>query len=74
VELMAVANYWGPALLAVFGFVIAAVYQTHHFDKRFDDLKSYIDAQVKRLEDRIGRIEGRIERLEERFERPIYRP
>ncbi|HTU44424.1 MAG TPA: hypothetical protein VMF91_05150 [Bryobacteraceae bacterium] len=82
---MALAINWGPALLMVFGLVITAVYQNHHFDKRIDDLRAYVDSQVKRLEDviksevkrledRMGHIEDRITRVEERLEHPIYRP
>lgn len=50
---MAVAINWGPAPLMVLGLVMTAVYQTHHFDKRIDDLKAYLDSEVKRLEDLI---------------------
>lgn len=61
------SNFWGPALLVVFGFVITTVYQTHHYDKRYEDLKAYIDVQVKRLEDRIAGLEARIAGLEARI-------
>ena len=80
-DVMAVAINWGPALLIVFGFVLTTVYQTHHFDKRIDDLKLYVDSNIKRLEDliksEIKRVEDRIARLEDRLDRlehPIYRP
>lgn len=61
-----------PAVLIVVSValtqMIGLFYQTHyfdkgfedqrgHFDKRFDDLRDYIRSEVKRLEDRIGRIE-----------------
>jgi hypothetical protein len=74
---MAVAINWGSALLIVFGFVLTVVYQTHHFDKRFDYLDKRIDdlrdltrSEIRRVEERMGRIEDRLDRLE----RPIYRP
>ncbi len=78
---MAVAIHWGLAVLIVFGFVVSAVYQTHHFDKRLDDLREFTKSEIRRLEDliksEVKRVEERIGRVEDRLEcleHPIYRP
>jgi hypothetical protein len=42
--------------------VAAIVYQTHYIDKRLDDLRAYMDARFKALEDRLERLEHPVSR------------
>jgi len=48
---------WAQVALIVAGYLVAILYQTHHIDKRIDDLKDWIRSEVKRLEERIGHLE-----------------
>jgi hypothetical protein len=58
-------HIWGAAGTAVFAVLIGLFYQTHHLDKRLDDLRdslrnemiARIDGLEKRLVDRIERLE-----------------
>ena len=65
---------WGLAMMVALTVVLGVVYQTHHFDKRFEDSRSSVDRRFDDLRDfirsEIGRLESRIERLEH----PVYRP
>jgi hypothetical protein len=65
---------WGPAMMVALTVVLGVVYQTHHFDKRFEDLRNGVDKRFEDLREfirsEIARIQGRIERLEH----PVYRP
>ena len=65
--------------------VLGVVYQTHHFDKRFEDLREHFDKRFedlrehfnKRFDDQRDFIRSEVLRLEsriERLERPVYRP
>ncbi|HXJ92922.1 MAG TPA: hypothetical protein VMT20_08575 [Terriglobia bacterium] len=36
---------------------MSALYQTHHFDKRIEDLREFVRSEIKRLEDRLSHLE-----------------
>jgi hypothetical protein len=64
----------GPAILLAATVILGVFYQTHHFDKRFEDLKEHFN---KRFEDQRDLIKSETKRLEDRLERlehPLYRP
>jgi hypothetical protein len=64
---------WGPAVMVALTLVLGVVYQTHDFDKRFEDLRGHFN---KRFDDERDFIRSEVSRLEsriERLERPVYR-
>ncbi len=61
-------NNWGPAALIVFGYIVAAFWQ----NKRIDDLKDWIKAEFKRvdqhfpqLNEKLDKLDGRVKALED---------
>jgi hypothetical protein len=64
---------WGPAALIVFGYIVAAYWNS----KRFDDFKLWIGAELRRLEGKIDGVEARlstdIKRLQEKTSTEIKR-
>jgi hypothetical protein len=65
---------WGSAVMVALTLVLRVVYQTHHFDKRVEDLREHFN---KRFDDQRDFIRSEVLRLEsriERLERPVYRP
>ncbi len=71
---MTLVMAWGPAVMVGLTLVLGVVYQTHHFDKRFEDLREHFntrfDDQRDFIRSEVTRLESRIERLEH----PVYRP
>lgn len=63
----AFANLWLPVLTLCATVILGVFYQTHHFDKRFEDLKDS-------LNHRFDSLEARVDKLEQRFDHPVYRP
>jgi hypothetical protein len=57
-----VANNWGPAALIVFGYIIAAFWQ----NKRFEDMKSWIEAKFDAVNLRLDAIEQRLDSIDKR--------
>ncbi|MGI9070953.1 MAG: hypothetical protein ACR2JB_06425 [Bryobacteraceae bacterium] len=65
---------WGPTVMVALTLALGVVYQTHHFDKQFEDLREHFN---KRFDDQRDFIRAEVLRLEnriERLERPVYRP
>lgn len=60
-------NLWLPIGSILLTVILGVVYQTHHFDKRIDDMKAHFDQRIADLEKRIS------DRLE-RVEHPVHRP
>lgn len=64
---------WGPAALIVFGYIVAAYWNS----KRFDDFKLWMGAELKRLEEKtsteIKRLEHKIDGVEGRLGTEIKR-
>ena len=56
---------WGPAMMVALTVVLGMIYQTHHFDKRFEDLRSGFDRRFeafdKRFEDLRSGFDNRFE-------------
>jgi hypothetical protein len=48
---------WAQVLTIAAAIVGALIYQTHYIDKRFDDLKDWIRAELRRIDERLDRIE-----------------
>jgi hypothetical protein len=70
-------NQWGPAVLVTLAVAIGILFNNarisdlrQHVDGRIDDLKDFVRAEIRRLEDRITRIEDRIARMESPIQRP----
>jgi hypothetical protein len=57
---------WGPAALIVFGYMVAAYWNS----KRFDDFKLWIGAELKRVEETT---KSEIKRLEDTIKSEIKR-
>jgi predicted nuclease with TOPRIM domain len=71
---------WSAVAVIVIGYLVAMLYQTHHWDRRiddlrsevnhrFDDLKEWIRAEFRRIDERIDHLAGRVERLEAPFDK-----
>jgi hypothetical protein len=65
IAIVAVVINWSPVILLAATVILGVFYQTHHFDKRFEDLKEHFN---KRLEDQRDFIRSEIKRLEDRLE------
>jgi hypothetical protein len=55
------------------GQVVNSLWSTHHTDQRFDDFKLWIQAEFRRLGERIADLSERVRKVEERLERPILK-
>ncbi len=66
---------WSAVAVIVIGYLVAMLYQTHHLDRRiddlrsevnhrFDDLREWIRAEFRRIDERIDHLAGRVEKLE----------
>jgi hypothetical protein len=58
--------------------VAALIYQTHYIDKRFeavdkrfDDLKDWIRAELRRIDERLDSLTERVAKIEEKLEQRI---
>ena len=60
------ANNWGPAALIVFGYVVAAYWNS----KRFDDFKLWMGSELKRVEDTLA---SELKRMEEKVDNSVKR-
>ena len=71
---------WSAVAVIVIGYLVAMLYQTRHWDRRiddlrsevnhrFDDLKEWIRAEFRRLDERIDHLAGLVERLDARFDK-----
>ncbi len=60
---------WSAVAVIVIGYLVAVLYQTHHLDQRIDDMKEWIRAEFRRIDERIDHLAGRVERLEARFDK-----
>jgi hypothetical protein len=76
---------WGPAVMVALTLVLGVVSQTHHFDKRFEDLRQHFNNRFddlrehfnNRFDDQRDFIRSEVSRLENRIarlEHPFYRP
>ena len=52
---------WSPVAVIVISYLVAVLYQTHHFDRRIDDLKEWIRAEFRRVDERIDHLAGAVE-------------
>jgi hypothetical protein len=65
---MTVGQLWTAVGVAFLGYLIALLYQTHHTDKRIDDLRSEINARFASIEKLIDeRFAGFEKLIDERF-------
>jgi hypothetical protein len=82
---MAPLMTWRPAVMVALTLALGVDYQTHHFDKRFEDLREHFNKRFdderehfsKRFDDQRDFIRSEVSPLEiriERLERPVYRP
>ena len=51
-----VANNWGPAVLIVFGYTLAAFFQ----NKRVDDLRTWLEAKFRLMNEKIDKLDSRV--------------
>jgi ElaB/YqjD/DUF883 family membrane-anchored ribosome-binding protein len=81
---MTVGQLWTAVGVAFLGYLTALLYQTHHTDKRIDDLRSEINARFasferliderfaavdKRFDDLTRWLQSEIRRLDDRMEK-----
>ena len=66
-------NLWLPIGSILLTVILGVVYQTHHFDKRFDDLKEHNKDLNIDLNRRIDDLEKRLVDRIERLEHPVHR-
>ena len=81
---MTLGQLWTAVGVAFFGYLIALLYQTHHTDKRIDDLRSEINGRFasfekliderfaavdKRFDDLTRWLQSEIRRLDDRLEK-----
>ena len=65
---MTVGQLWTAVGVAFLGYLIALLYQTHHTDKRIDDLRSEMNARFASFEKLLDERFASFERLlDERF-------
>ncbi len=54
-------NNWGPAAIIVFGYIAAAFWQ----NKRIDDIKLWLDAEFRHINEKLDKLDSRVKSLEE---------